>query len=90
MDSVGVQVVVILTWVKGSVLLWYKEEGGGLGGFQGYDPSCLKMFFNKGFTCFHVCWVERIDFGDLGGEVWVKFDGVVIGAIRKELVMGLL
>ena len=31
-DGVGVQVVVILTWVKGSVLLWY-EEGGGLGGF---------------------------------------------------------
>ena len=32
-DSVGVQVAVILTWAKGSVLLWYKEEGGGLGGF---------------------------------------------------------
>ena len=32
-DSVGVQVVVILTWAKGSVLLWYEEEGGGLGGF---------------------------------------------------------
>ena len=32
-DSVGVQVAVILTRVKGSVLLWYKEEGGGLGGF---------------------------------------------------------
>ena len=32
-DSVGVQVAVILAWTKGSILLWYKEEGGGLGGF---------------------------------------------------------
>ena len=32
-DGVGVQVVVVLAWAKGSVLLWYKEEGGGLGGF---------------------------------------------------------
>ena len=31
-DSVGVQVAVILAWTKGSILLWYKEEGGGLGG----------------------------------------------------------
>ena len=32
-DSVGVQVAVILAWAKGSVLLWYKEEGRGLGEF---------------------------------------------------------
>ena len=32
-DSVGVQVAVILAWAKSSILLWYKEEGGGLGGF---------------------------------------------------------
>ena len=31
LDGVGVQVVVILAWVKGFILLWYKEEGGGLG-----------------------------------------------------------
>ena len=47
------------------------------------------MFFDKGFTCLHLCWVERIDFGNLGGEVWAKFDGVVIGAMGRELVMGL-
>ena len=46
------------------------------------------MFFNKGFTGFHFCWVEGIDFGDLGGEVWVKFDGMVIGAMGRELVVG--
>ena len=51
--------------------------------------SCFKVFFDKGFAHFHLCWVERIDFGNLGGEVRVKVDGVVIGAMGRELVMGL-
>ena len=29
-DGVGVQVVIVLTWMQCSVLLWYKEQGGGL------------------------------------------------------------
>ena len=89
-DSVGVQIVVVLAWAKGSILLWYEEEGGGLGGLQGYNLSCLKMFFDKGFACFHLCWVEGINFCDLRDEVWVKVDGVVIGMMRRELVMGFL
>ena len=32
LDSVGVQIVVVLAWAKGSVLLWYEKEGGGLEG----------------------------------------------------------
>ena len=48
------------------------------------------MFFDKGFACFHLCWIERINFGDLRGEVWMKFNGVVIGTMRRELVMGFL
>ena len=47
------------------------------------------MFFDKGFACFHLSWVERIDFGDLGGEVRAKFDGVIIGAMGRELVVDL-
>ena len=27
LDGVGVQVAVILAWAKGSILLWYEEEG---------------------------------------------------------------
>ena len=60
-----------------------------MGGFRGYNPSCFEVFFDKGFARFHLCWVERIDFGDLRGEVRVKVDGVVIGAMGRELVMGL-
>ena len=89
-DSVGVQVVVILAWTKGSVLLWYEEEGGGLGGFRGYNLSCLKVFFDKGFTRFHFHWVERADFGDFGDEVWTKFNGMIVRVMRRELVMSFL
>ena len=52
--------------------------------------SHLEVFFDKGFACFHLCWVEGIDLGDFGSEVWVKFNGVVIGMIRGELIMGFL
>ena len=48
------------------------------------------MFFDEGFKCFHLCWVEQIDFGNLGDEVGMEFNGVVIGIVRGELVMGLL
>ena len=48
------------------------------------------MFFDKGFTGFHLHWVERVDFSDLRGEVWAEFNGVVIGAVWGKLVMGFL
>ena len=89
-DGVGVQVAVILTWMKGSILLWYEEEGGGLGGFQGYNSSCLEMFFNKGSAGFHLRQVERIDLGNLGDKVWAKFNGMIIETMRGKLVMGFL
>ena len=60
-----------------------------MGGFREYNLSCFKVFFDKGFACFHLCWVERIDFGNLGGEVRAKVNGMVIGAMGRELVMGL-
>ena len=76
--------------MKGSNLFWYKEKGGGLGEFQRYDVSCLEMFFNKGFACFHLCWIEGKNFGDLRSEVWAEFNGVVIGTMREKLVVGFL
>ena len=48
------------------------------------------MFFDKGFACFHLHWFEGIDFGDLGGEIWAKFNSMVIGMMRGELIVGFL
>ena len=41
-DSAGVQEAVILPWTKGSVLLWYEEEGGGLGGISRVQSILFK------------------------------------------------
>ena len=48
------------------------------------------MLFNEGLASFHLCWVERINFGNLGGETRVKVNGMVIGMMGRELVMGFL
>ena len=39
------------------------------------------MFFDKGLASFHLCWIERVNFCNLGGEVRMKVDGMVIGAM---------
>ena len=48
------------------------------------------MFFDESFTCFHFCWVERVDLGNLRGEVRAKFDGMVVGMMGRKLIMGFL
>ena len=48
------------------------------------------MFFDKGFTGLHFCWIEQIDFGDFGNKVRMMVNGVIIGMVRGELVMGCL
>ena len=45
------------------------------------------MLFNEGFACLHLHWVERVDFSNFGNEIGVKFNGVVIGTMRGELVV---
>ena len=62
-----------------------KEEA-----LRGNNPSSLQVFFNKGFACLHLCWVEQVDFGNFGSEVGAKFNGMVIGTMGRKLVMGLL
>ena len=48
------------------------------------------MFFNKGFTSHHFCQVEGVDLGNFGDKVRAEFDGIIIGVMRRELVMGFL
>ena len=48
------------------------------------------MFFNEVLTGLHFCQVEAVDFCKFGNEVRVKFDGVVIGMMRRELIVGFL
>ena len=61
-----------------------------MGGFQRNNSSGFQVFFNKGLACLHLHRIERVDFGNFGNEVGAKFDGVVIGTMRGELVMSFL
>ena len=47
------------------------------------------MFVNEPFTDLQLGWVKWIDFGNTGGECWLKVDGVVIMAMRWQFGMGL-
>ena len=86
----GVEVTIVLARAKGSIFFWNKKEGRGLGRFRRNNSSGFQVFFHKGFACLHLRRVERIDFGNFGNEVGVQFDGVIIGAMRGELVMSFL
>ena len=47
------------------------------------------MFVNELFTDLQLGWVKWIDFGNTGGECWLKVDGVAIMAMRWQFGMGL-
>ena len=88
-DCMGVQVAVILTRMQGSTFLQYKEEERGLGRSRGYNPSCFKVLFDESFASFHLHWIQQVDFGNFRDKVRAKFNGMIIGAMGRELVMGL-
>ena len=90
LDSMGVQVAIVLTWSQTPSFLGYEEKRRGLGRFRWHDPSSSKMFLNEVITGFHFCWVEGVDFGNFGDKVRVKFNDVVIGMMGGELVMSFL
>ena len=60
-----------------------------MGGFEGYNLSCIQVFINKLLTGLKLGRIEWIDFGDAGGECWLKINGVVIMAMRWQFDMDL-
>ena len=48
------------------------------------------MLFDEGFAYLHLCRVEQIDLGDLGSEVRMEFNGMIVGSMGRELVMSFL
>ena len=53
-----------------------------MGRFGGYNSSRLQVFVNELFTGLQLSWVKWIDLGNMGGERWLKVDGVVVIAMR--------
>ena len=53
-----------------------------MGRFEGYNLSHLQIFVNELFTGLNLGWVKWIDFGNMGGECWLKVNGVVVMVVR--------
>ena len=53
-----------------------------MGRFGGYNSFCLQVFVNELLTGLKLSRVEWIDFGNMGGEYWLKINGVVIMVVR--------
>lgn len=78
LDSMRVQVSVVVAGTKFPVLFLNKEKGGRLGRLGSGDLSSSQVFLNELFTRCLLCWCQRIGFGMSWDEQVFKFDGVVI------------
>ena len=58
-----IEISIVLAGAESSVFLLNEKEWGGLGGLGLSDFSRLKMFVNKGLTCFQLLRVHGIGFG---------------------------
>jgi hypothetical protein len=87
-SGVGVQVSIVLTGAKFTVLFLYKEERGGLGGFGRSDLSATKVFFQESFCGFLFVWGEGIHLSYFRDKGIVEVYGVVIGARGWEARRG--
>ena len=81
MDSVGVKVMIVLTWAKGSLFLGDKEEGRGLQGFKRDDATSFEIFFNECGTGLFFLGIEGVYLGDLGYKCIFQVNGVISGGV---------
>ena len=85
----GIQVLVILAWMKGAIFLGDKKEWRGLWRFRWDNMSRFQMFVDEGLACFHLLRVQGINFGNFQGKGWFEVNDMVIRLMWRELVMSL-
>ena len=75
-----VQVAVVLTGVKATILFFDKGEWGCLRGVRRVDLSTVEVFLEEVFSSFVFVRRERVNFPDRGSDRFVKVDFMVIGS----------
>ena len=83
----AVKVAIVLAGTKSSILLWNEEESSSLWGFGGYDASGSQVLINESLAGFLFGGVKGVDFGNLGDERVLKFNGVIKGSMRGENII---
>ena len=89
MNSVGVEILIVLTWLQGSVLLGHEEKQRGLWGLRGQNASRFQVFIDECSAGFLLHWVERVYFSDFWDEGILEFDGMVEKVMWGKYVVGL-
>jgi hypothetical protein len=62
-----VDLLVILDWAEGTILLFYKEEQGSPGRVSLFNVAQMLILINSFARCFHLSWAKRISFTLYGG-----------------------
>ena len=87
-DGVFVDVAVVLTGAKSTVLLFNKEERRGLGGVGWADLSRGEVFIQEVLSGFTLVRGEGVHFPDLRGEGIIEIDFMIIGSQGGNVVGG--
>ena len=78
-DGVFVDIAVVLAGAESSILLFHKEERGGLGGVRWVDLSRGEVFIQEVLSGFSFVWREGVYFPNFRSEAVVEVDFMVIG-----------
>jgi len=84
LDSMRIDVTVVLTRAERSILLRNKEEGGRLRGLRREDLSFFEVLIDEHFQGFHLLGIERIVLRSSRDERVVEFDSMVKGSMGRK------
>ena len=88
MNSMFIEVTVVLAGAKVSILLFDKEEGRGLRGIERTDFSRFEIFIKEVFGGFSFIREEGVDFPNLRNEGFVEVYIMVVRSGWRYVVSG--
>ena len=88
MNGVFIEVLVVLAGMEVSILLFNKEEGGGLGRVGRVDFARFEIFVKDVFCGFPFIGREGVDFPNPKHEGFIKVYFMVIGLEWRYVVSG--
>ena len=84
----GVQVAIVLTGVKSTILFLDKEEGRCLGRFGWVDFPRAKIFINELIGSFPFFDQKRVELPYFLDKGFIEFNGMVVGSGQGYMICG--
>ena len=89
-NSMRIQVSVVLTGVKRTIFFSNKEGRGSLRRLGGNDLSGFKVFINESFASLMFFRVKRVYLSNFWNKQHFEINGVIVQSVRGETVVGFL